>query len=116
MGEKIEEYLDNAGNTVRDDDTVVYEGRESDFPNKNVIVYDEDLGCCPKWRIISRAQPSPARTVTTRTVPNQCVIGHVEVTNHGKIWMRNVTTPDELTEAIATLTTIRDAMQANTTA
>lgn len=64
----------------------------------------------PHWRIISRANQGHVREVSTRVVPNQCVIGHVEVTKYGKIWMRHVTTADELTAAIQTLTAIRDAM------
>lgn len=64
-----------------------------------------------KFRITSYASAGPVRTVTTRLVPNECVIGHVEVTKHGKVWMRHVTTHDELTAAITTLTQIRDAME-----
>lgn len=80
-----------------------------DSGNEYFMIGDA-LGSDKKWRIISRANQGPVREVTTRVVPNQCVIGHVEVTKYGKIWMRHVTTADELTDAIQTLTVIRDAM------
>lgn len=70
------------------------------------------------WRIISRAsetKPSPVRTVTTtrkEIVPG--VYGRVVVERESNGDMvtdaRNMQTAAELTEAIATLTEIRDAM------
>ncbi len=140
MGEKIEEYLDNAGNTVRDDDTVVYKGREYRVAYISHLYVNLDGGRgnwlhlpfhvgVPERKIPNApnsAQPGPVRTVTTAR--HEIVDGHyghlrvtrcpaypmgvvsIDLMYHGW-WSEN-----ELTGLIDTLTAIRDAMQANTTA
>lgn len=131
MGEKIEEYRDNSGNTVRDDDTVVYDGREYRVAYISHFYVNLDGGR-GNWlhlpfrvgvpeRKISNApkapQPSPVRTVTTtrqEIVPG--VYGKVKVTAGGYVHVNSMSCAYELTAAIQTLTAIRDAMQANTTA
>lgn len=131
MGEKLEEYMDYAGNTVRDDDIVVYEGREYRVAYISHLYVNLDGGR-GNWRHlpfhvgvperkISNA-PSQVRTVTTtrhEIVPG--VYGKVVVesrVNGVRIKMTEAfyCDPEDLTDAIQTLTAIRDAMQANTTA
>lgn len=69
-------------------------------------------GIYEDWRIISRAQPGPVRTVTRlEIVPGK--YGNVTVWGDGWPSVKGVSNIDELTDAIATLTAIRDAMQAN---
>ena len=89
------------------------------FHGKNLgQIWFEGDSSVKEWRIVSRAQPSPVRTVTTTTreiVPG--VYGHIEVSQYGTVrvngWLYDM---DDLNEAISTLQTIRDAIQANTTA
>ena len=74
----------------------------------------------PRFRIISCAQTGPVRTVTRQEiVPGRYNGIDVGAENDDGIhidlqWVRY--SADELTDAIATLTAIRDAMQANDTA
>lgn len=101
---------------------------------KYMVAHDRN----DKFRIISRAQPGPVRTVTTtrqEIVPGDYGPISVQGVHKGKVgvcirglWgsdeVKGITailgyahlTADELTAAIATLTAIRDAMQANATA
>lgn len=119
MGEKIEEYMDNSGNTVRDDDTVVYQF--------HVGVPERKISNAHK-----AAQTGPVREVTTvrkEIVPG--LYGRVEVAKApegivaimiAQVWSRldggidrshALMSQDELTAAIDTLTQIRDAMENN---
>lgn len=130
MGVKIEEYLDNAGNTVRDDDTVVYKGREYRVAYISHLYVNLDGGSwgwlqlpfnvgVPERKVANAhkpANPSPVRTVTTtrhEIVPG--VYGRVVVERESNgdmvIDARNMITAGEITAAIQTLTAIRDAMK-----
>jgi len=74
----------------------------------------EDRDFYNGYRIISRAQPGPVRTVTRlEIVPGK--YGNVTVCGDGWPSVNGVSNTDELADAIATLTAIRDAMQENTT-
>lgn len=134
MGEKLEEYLDNAGNTVRDDDTVVYDGREYRVAYISHLYVNLDGGRhnwlhlpfhvgVPERKVANApktAQPSPVREVTTvrkEIVPG--VYGRVEVWEDCSEGGLAVDVKPiridragmaELTNAIDTLTAIRDAM------
>lgn len=133
MGDKIEEYIDNAGNSVRDDDIVVYDGSEYRVAYISHLYVNLDGGRV-NWchlpfhvgvpeRKISNApkdeQSGPVRTVTTtQIIPGQ--YGCVNVYDPGSKYVRiNVDSAmdvEALTEAIHVLTAIRDAMQENATA
>lgn len=75
---------------------------------------DGELGG-DQWRIITRAQPGPVRTVTRHEIVAG-KYGNVTVWGDGWPSVKGVSNIDELTDAIQTLTAIRDAMQSNTTA
>lgn len=78
--------------------------------------YDREYG--RRYRTISRTQPSPVRTVTTtRQEIVSGEYGKVVVGDEDVIWVEgSMQDAEELTAVIDTLTAIRDAMQANTTA
>lgn len=71
---------------------------------------------CGKWRIVTRAEKSPVRTVTRKEiVPG--VYGRVTAERLDNAdWcfeVKSMRTASDLTAAIKTLTEIRDAMQYN---
>lgn len=139
MGAKIEEYIDNAGNIVRDDDIVVLGGREYcvAYISHHYVNLDGEQGWLhlpfsagvPERKVANAPKPtppSPVRTVTRQEiVPG--VYGRVDVLREesgtivigltsnaeGKASMWTGLTSDELTAAIQVLTAIRDSMKEN---
>lgn len=129
MGEKLEEYMDNAGNTVRDDDIVVYEGGEYRVAYISHLYVNLDGGRgnwihlpfhvgVPERKISNATKAShlgPIRTMTTtrhEIVPGVYGRVVVERESNGDLFIdaRNMQGSAELTAAIETLTAIRDAL------
>lgn len=81
------------------------------FPDGRNNIHSRNDDLIAEWHD-EPAASTPA--ITGHYVLKPKTICAVQITKQGKVWMRHTSDPAKLTQAIATLTTIRDHLIANT--